>query len=127
MVKKSKEMLIYGNIIFLIGIAILIVASLFNLNGTPYQLVVATLFCLGTIIGILNITEKESVSFIIAGVAVVMLLQPILTAISQVFNLQTLPALLRILGSLYVYLTALIVPAILVVSFKTLFRTAKDE
>lgn len=121
---KTKELIKYGNILFLIGILITIIGGLIQLSSSNAKIVVATLFIIGIAIGFLNITSKESISFMIAGIAIVMLMQPILVAMSQRFGLEGF--MLTALGSMYTYLVSLIVPAVLVVAFRTFIKTAKD-
>lgn len=121
---KAKELIKYGNILFLIGLLITVIGGLLNLSTDNSKIVIATLFIIGIAIGVLNITTKEAVPFMIAGIAVVMLIQPMLGAMSQQFGLQG--TALKIIGGMFTYLVALIVPAVLVVAFKTFFQTAKD-
>ena len=121
---KTKELIKYGNVLFLIGLLITVIGGLLNLAPANSKIVIATLFIIGIAIGILNITSKEAVPFMISGMAVVMLTQPMLVAMSQRFGLQGV--VLEILGGIFTYLVALIVPAVLVVAFRTFFQTAKD-
>jgi hypothetical protein len=121
---KTKELIKYGNVLFLIGLLITVIGGLLNLAPANSKIVITTLFIIGIAIGILNITSKEAVPFMISGMAVVMLTQPMLVAMSQRFGLQGV--VLEILGGIFTYLVALLVPAVLVVAFRTFFQTAKD-
>ena len=121
---KEKNYSQYGNILFLIGIGIIVIGALLNLGETVARIIIATLSILGIVVGVLNITNKEAVSFIVAGTAIVLTLTPFLTLFPQRFELSGVP--LAILGGFYVYISAFIVPAVLVVAFRTCFQTAKD-
>ena len=121
---KEKNYSQYGNILFLIGIGITVIGALLNLGETVARIVTATLIILGIAVGVLNITNKEAVSFIVGGIAIILALQPFLTLFPQRFGLTG--TALAILGGLYSYIIAFIVPAVLVVAFRTCFQTAKD-
>ncbi len=121
---KKTELINYGNILFLIGILITIIGAKLKLSDENSTIVIATLIILGIGVGILNITSKETVPFMVSGIAIVLLLQPFLTLFSKKFGIEG--SLLMILGGLYVYLTSFIIPAVLVVALKTCFKTAKD-
>lgn len=118
---SSEQLLQYGSIVFGVGLLIVLVASFLSLGDNSVKIVVGTLTILGVVIGLLNVTNKEAVGFMIATVIIVMLLQPFLGLISQYFGMQAF--LIRLIT----YLTALLVPAAIVVAARTLFVTAKDE
>lgn len=111
----------YGSIVFGVGLLIVLVAAFIDMSQTTTKVVVGTLTLLGIAIGLLNVTNNEAISFLVASLALVMLLGPFFGAINQTM-LQT-----AVWSKLYTYVIALIVPAAVVVAIKTFFLTAKDE
>ncbi len=129
--KKSVDIMQYSSIIFGLGILVMLIASIIpvftTVSGTITKVIAVTLILLGLVIGYLNITTSEAVSFMIATILIVMLAQPFLGSLVQAFGLQDNFNILKVLGGLYMYLNTLFVPAAIVVGLKTLFQTAKDE
>ena len=121
--KKLHKFPQYGSIIFAIGIAIAVIVSFISLSATASKAVLATLIILGLIIGILNVTNQEAVPFLIACIAIIMLLGPFFGTLSQNFQFFQTKYLTVIFGNLI----SLIVPAALVVAAKTFVNTAKNE
>lgn len=121
----SKDLLQYGSIIFGMGLFISLIAGFINLSATANQIVIATLAIFGIVIGFLNITNDETVKFLISTVALVILLQIFFTAIIPAFSLSQVSV--TVIGKIFSNLIALIVPAAVIVSLKTIFMTAKDE
>ncbi len=120
--KKKVEMIQYGSWVFGFGLLLsLVVAFLPSLGATTSKIVFGTLIILGIVIGFLNVTNDESIKFLVSAVALVLLTGPFLGLVAQ--NLiQT-----AVLGKFFGNLIALIVPAAIIVSLKELFLTAKDE
>ena len=65
--KESKTVQLVGSWAFLVGIVIAIVAGFWDLN----PVVTAALVVLGMIVGILNVTGKETTPFLLATVSLV--------------------------------------------------------
>ena len=101
-----------GHWVFLAGLVLAILASFVKI---PYLLLI--LFVLGLIIGLLNVTEKESIPFLIAVIAL------LLIGVSglQVGQLTGIVAL--ILNNFVVFVAA----AGLVVAIKQILTIAKPE
>ena len=123
--KKKEIKLDYGNMVFIIAILIIIVGGLLKLTSNTNKVVIATLMFLGVVIGILNITNEESVSFMVAGITIVLLMQPIFVSLSQTFGFSA--ETLKVISQTYANLVFFIVPATIIVAIKTLIRTGKDE
>lgn len=103
-----------GGWAFLIGVILAVILGLFgSLTATLGWVLVV----LGLIVGLINITEKESSPFMTAGAVLV-----IVSALSG-NALGSLPYLSGILNAL----TALFVPATIVVAIKTVFSYAKSR
>jgi len=118
---KKVELVQYGSYTFGIGLLIALIAAFITLGTTSSKVVFGTLVLLGLIIGFLNVTNSESVTFLVATIALVLLAGPFLGLVAQ--NIYSTPYLGKIFGNLI----ALIVPAAIVVALKELFITAKDE
>ena len=103
-----------GGWAFLAGVVLAILLGLF---GSLTATVGWVLVVLGIIVGLINITEKESAPFMTAGTVLV-----IVTALSgNVFS--ALPLLPGIFNALLL----LFVPATIVVAIKTVFGYAKKK
>ena len=117
MAKKVKKNVL-GAWAFLVGFVIAVILGIFStaITGTAYDIVLWTLVLFGVIIGLLNVTRKESSKFLIAAFALVIVSymgMGILTIIPQIGN---------ILSALLV----LFVPATIVVALKSVFEITKD-
>jgi len=116
MVKKSKKNSI-GAWAFLIGVILAIVLGLFNnYLGTNSTYILWILIVLGIIVGLLNITGKESSGFLLASLALVIvgyMGRSVLEIIPQV-------------GSILSALLVLFIPATIIVALKNMFDMAKD-
>ena len=119
---RSKENLI-GAWAFFIGVILAIALGLFqkylaaNTSNVPYAILVV----LGIIIGLVNVGDKDSNMFLLAGVSLVIVSYMGSNALIYV---STIP----FLGSLNAILTALLVmfvPATIIVALKTVFSIAK--
>ncbi|OIO41495.1 hypothetical protein AUJ10_00715 [Candidatus Pacearchaeota archaeon CG1_02_31_27] len=114
---KNRGSLI-GAWAFLIGIILAIILGLFDVSliqGTASTIIVITLFVLGIVIGLLNITDKEIMPFLWAGAILV-----IVSAFGSGI-LGTIPLLSRILDSIMI----LFVPATIIVALKAVFMLGK--
>jgi hypothetical protein len=115
MVKKSRKNLI-GAWAFLIGVILAIVLGLFSTYlGTNSTYILWILVVLGIIVGLLNITGKESSKFLLVSLALVIVSymgQGVLGIIPQI-------------GSILSALLVLFVPATIIVALRNLFDLAK--
>ena len=118
---KKLELIQYGSYAFGVGLLIALIAAFLTLGDTSSKVVFATLVLLGIVIGFLNVTNNESVTFLVSTIALVLLAGPFLGLVAQ--NIYSSP----ILGKIFGNIIALVVPAAIVVALKELFLTAKDE
>ena len=122
-IKKSVELLGYGSILFGVGILLALVSALFNIqNPTINKVIIGTLLIIGVVIGLLNITKDETVSFLISILVLVLLVGPLLGVLTTEFGL-TGPLLTKVFSNLI----TLLVPAAIIVALKTIVLDAKDE
>ena len=84
-IDKNMSLVHYGTIIFGIGLLIAVIASLVATYGTmtamATKIVTGMLIMVGIIVGLINITTKETVAFLISAIVVVMLIGPFLSLI----------------------------------------------
>ena len=119
---KAKENLI-GAWAFLIGVILAVALGLFNqfFTGSTSNLAYATLVILGLIVGFLNVGDKDSTTFLLASLALVIVSGFGSSSLVYVSNIPILGSLNAILSALLV----LFVPATIIVALKTVFSIAK--
>lgn len=119
---KSRENLL-GAYAFLIGVIFAVIMGfsqkMFNItySNTPY----AFLVILGMIIGFLNVGDRDSMSFLIASLSLVIVSGFGQSALIYVSNIPFLSSLATILSALLV----MFVPATIIVALKVVFNLAK--
>jgi hypothetical protein len=118
MAKKIDNLKMIGKWAFIIGLLIAIVAAF--TTGYADQIMIA-LFILGLIVGLLNISEKDSTSFLIAIIGLGLSAGSAVAAIA-VMNLQVGTYINTILGNIISFISA----AALVVSLKLVYQTGKN-
>ena len=91
------------------------------MGSTATKVVIATLILVGIFVGALNVTGGESVSFLVATLSVTLLAGLFLDLVSKNFYNSAS------LGKIYYNMIALIVPGAIVVAFKAIYETARDE
>lgn len=119
MAKKSLSNMV-GPISFLVGVVLAIVLGFV---GSASNLWLALLVIAGVLVGLLNVTEKESQKFLLAGVVLV-----IVSAMGQ-NALGAFSSVAYIGSKLYGILNALLilfVPATIIVALKSVFEIAKE-
>ena len=118
---KSKENLI-GAWAFLIGVILAVVIGLFKaqLGAVAESTILALLVILGLVVGLLNVGDKDVNTFLLAGVALVIVSYMGSSALGIVSQIGALSYLGEILNALLV----LFVPATIIVALKTVFSIA---
>ncbi len=126
MAKKNMNM---GEMAFLAGMFLAVVLGIGSsfLPTAFMPFIMAILACFGLVVGMLNISEKEVVSFLIATIA--------LLAVSSAINpitavLSTVPAgpmMVQTIGGFFAALAAFIAPAAFVVAIKSIYGIARDD
>ena len=106
---SGRLVAILGNWSFIIGIALAVVMGLFS-SSTPTNL----LLILGTIVGLLNVTEKEIIPFLVATVALM---------VSGLVS----PSLPMMLGSILNNIVVFVVPAAVIASVKAIYALASTK
>lgn len=118
---KSKENLL-GAYAFLVGVVLAVVFGLFNnslaqATGAFYT----ALIIIGLIVGFMNVGGKDSHTFLLASLSIVIVGALGLEPLKYIANNYVVEALRNVLGSLLV----LFVPATIIVALKTVFAMAK--
>jgi hypothetical protein len=110
----EKEFL--GKWAFLIGLIIAVITGFMTGYATILALV---LFVLGLIVGFLNVTEKDSVKFLIATIAL------LTGGIASLTALSMLGVTINYITTILANFVAFISAAALVVAIKAIFETSK--
>ena len=120
---RSRENLI-GAWVFLIGVVLAVIAGLFQevLGLSTSNVIYILLVVMGFIIGIANVGDKDSITFLIAALTLIIVSGLGQTPLTFISNLSP------ILSSMINILTALLVmmiPATVIVALKTVFSVAR--
>lgn len=111
MVKKKGTV---GSWAFILGVVIAVIVGLFGSLANSF--VIGFLVVLGLIVGLLNITGGETNNFLLAAVALV---------IVSAFGKNVL-GILSVFGNILDAIMALVVPATIIVSLKSVYGLAKN-
>lgn len=103
-----------GFFAFIIGFIIAIVAGIISPQNTT---VVIILIILGLIIGFLNITSKETLVFLVATIALIV--------VGNVFTPLAVLGIGKYLNQILSYVATLMAPAAIVAAIKALWSAAK--
>src|SRR3989338_1493467 len=101
---------------FFIGLLLAIVAGLFrNLLGP--EILVTTLVILGFLVGLFNLTAKETTPFLVASIALML---------AGIVNLGLIPGVGLYLRSILSNIVVFVVPGAIIVGLKTIWKLASD-
>lgn len=104
-----------GEWLFLLSVVIAIIAGIAMPNdGT----VVGLLVLLGIIVGFLNITEKESINFMIASLALL---------VAGTASFSVLPMVGEMIDHILNYIGAFVAPAAVIVALKMIYELARKK
>lgn len=117
----------WGPYVFLVGFVIALIVGIAGQNLEPeaQTLVLGILALLGLIVGLVNVSDKEVIPFLIAVIA---LLQ-VQTGFDALNNLPVLAetAIVDVLGEIVVALVFFMTPAALVVALVTIYKLAGEK
>lgn len=109
-----------GEWAFIIGVLIAIVIGLFsNIKADMQGWLVLLLVVLGLVVGLMNVSEKESTPFLIAVAALM------LTGLSG-DTLSNIPKIGKYLSGIVLQIAVFVTPAAIVVALKAIHSLAKD-
>ncbi len=107
-----------GGAAFLIGVIIAIIAGIAAQAVQPWAGPISlVLVVLGLIVGFLNISDKEIFNFLIAGIALAM--------VGTLSQLVAIPWIGMYLQSIVTRIAEFVIPAVLVVSLKSVWKISK--
>lgn len=105
-----------GHYAFFLGVILAVIAGLFA-GLISDEIVLTLLVVLGAIVGLLNITAKETTGFLIAAIALML---------AGVVNLGLIPVVGVYLRSILTNIVVFVVPAAIIVGLKTIYSLAKS-
>ncbi len=125
--KKNYEVHRIAHYTFFVGLIIAILAGgwyslIFNGSCSANRVVspvalVTTLVVLGLIVGLFNLTTKETVPFLVAAIALML---------SGIVNLSLIPGIGGCLSSSLSNIVVFVVPGAVIVGLKAIWRLASD-
>ena len=116
-VKKEKlELHRVAHYSFFVGLLIAIVAGLFRDLVGP-EILVTALVILGTLVGLFNLTAKETVPFLIACIALML---------AGIVNLGLIPGVGLYLRSILSNIVVFVVPGAIIVGLKAIWNMAAN-
>jgi hypothetical protein len=101
---------------FFVGLLIAIIAGFFR-NIVAPELLITTLVILGFIVGLFNLTAKETMPFLIAAIALML---------AGIVNLGLIPGVGLYLRSILSNIVVFVVPGAIIVGMKTVWKLASD-
>jgi len=108
-----------GSWAFIIGVVVALLLGIFSAGDTPVATTV--LIVLGLIVGLLNVTGRETTPFLLAAVSLVIVSYmggPVFSTVAQIG-----PKLQGVLGAI----TTFVIPATIIVALKAIYALAHDE
>ncbi len=115
-IKEETEMKMIGKSVFFLGAIVALLLGLFT-GLVPTVYTVTILVILGTIVGFLNIKEKETNSFLIAFIALML---------AGLVNLGMVPYIGVYLRAILSNIVIFIAPAAIIIGLKHIYTEAKD-
>lgn len=114
--KKSLELHRVAHYTFFVGLLIAIVAGLFR-NLLRPEVLVTTLVILGFIVGLFNLTAKETQAFLVASIALML---------AGIVNLGLIPGVGLYLRSILSNIVVFVVPGAIIVGLKAVWKLASN-
>ncbi len=103
---------------FFIGLLLAIVAGLFrNVLDLKPEVLVTTLVLLGLVVGLFNLTAKETTPFLIASIALML---------AGIVNLGLIPGVGLYLRSILSNIVVFVVPGAIIVGLKAIWKLASN-
>lgn len=116
-VKKPKiELHRIAHYTFFVGLLIAIITGLFR-NLLEPQVLVTTLVLLGLVVGLFNLTAKETTPFLIASIALML---------AGIVNLGLIPGVGIYLRSILSNIVVFVVPGAIILGMKAIWKLAEN-
>lgn len=114
-VKKEKiELHRLAHYSFFVGLIIAIIAGFFR-NVVSPEVLITTLVILGTLVGLFNLTAKETTPFLVATIALML---------AGIVNLGLIPGVGLYLRSILSNIVVFVVPGAIIVGMKAVWKLA---
>ncbi|MBT4935543.1 hypothetical protein HOL21_02930 [Candidatus Woesearchaeota archaeon] len=114
--KTTIELHRIAHYTFFVGLLVAIVAGLFRSLIGP-EVLVTTLVILGFIVGLFNLTAKETMPFLVASIALML---------AGIVNLGLIPGVGLYLRSILSNIVVFVVPGAIIMGLKTIWKLASD-
>ena len=114
--KENLELHRVAHYTFFVGLLVAIVTGLFR-NLLEPQVLVTTLVILGLVVGLFNLTAKETTPFLVACVALML---------AGIVNLGLIPGVGLYLRSILSNIVVFVVPGAIIVGMKAIWKLASD-
>ena len=114
--KEKLELHRLAHYTFFVGLLVAIVAGFFRSLITP-EVLVTTLAILGLIVGLFNLTAKETVPFLVASIALML---------AGIVNLGLIPGVGIYLRPILSNIVVFVVPGAIIMGMKTIWKLASD-
>ncbi|PIN75575.1 hypothetical protein COV17_03800 [Candidatus Woesearchaeota archaeon CG10_big_fil_rev_8_21_14_0_10_36_11] len=114
--KTTIELHRIAHYTFFVGLLVAIVAGLFRSLLGP-EILVTTLVILGFVVGLFNLTAKETMPFLVAAIALML---------AGIVNLGLIPGVGLYLRSILSNIVVFVVPGAIIIGLKTIWKLASD-
>ncbi|MBI2665878.1 hypothetical protein HYX12_04620 [Candidatus Woesearchaeota archaeon] len=114
--KEKVELHRVAHYTFFVGLLVSIVTGLFR-NLLEPQVLVTTLVALGFMVGLFNLTAKETTPFLVAAIALML---------AGIVNLGLIPVVGLYLRSILSNIVVFVVPGAIIVGMKAIWKMASD-
>ena len=116
MKKPEMELHRIAHYTFFVGLLIAIVTGMFR-NLLPPEVLVTTLVLLGFMVGLFNLTAKETTPFLVASIALML---------AGIVNLGLIPGVGLYLRSILSNMVVFVVPGAIILGMKAIWKLASD-
>lgn len=117
LIKKEKmELHKIAHYTFFAGLLVAIVAGFFR-NVLSTEILVTTLVILGFVVGLFNLTAKETMPFLVASIALML---------AGIVNLALIPGIGLFLRSILSNIVVFVVPGAIILGMKTIWKMASE-
>jgi len=117
LIKKEKiEMHRLAHYTFFVGLLVAMISGIFRAYISP-EVLVTTLVILGTLVGLFNLSAKETLPFLLASIALML---------AGIVNLGLIPVVGLYLRSVLSNVVVFVVPGAIIVAMKTIWKLASQ-
>jgi hypothetical protein len=114
--KQNIELHKIAHYTFLAGLLVACIAGFFR-SVLSTEVLVTTLVILGTVVGLFNLTAKETTPFLVAAIALML---------AGIVNLSLIPVVGVYLRSILSNIVVFVVPGAIIVGIKSIWKLASD-